>query len=114
MALGKALGPDGFTSNFFHYFWDMIKEEVVGIVEESRNKKGVLRAFNATFLSLIPKESGADRPDKFRPIALCNVIYKIILKVIANRLKPLLPSLIYPEQADFVEGRQLLDGVILV
>ena len=78
MALGKAPGPDGFTSNFFHYFWDMVKEEVVEIVEESRNKKGVLRAFNATFLSLIPKETGADRPNKFRPIALCNVIYKII------------------------------------
>ena len=40
MVLGKSLGPDGFTSNFFHYFLDMIKEEVVGIVEESRNKKG--------------------------------------------------------------------------
>ena len=114
MALGKALGPDGFTSNFFHYFWDMIKEEVVGIVEELRNKKGVLRAFNATFLSLIHKESGADHPDKFRPISLCNVIYKIISKVITNCLKPLLPSLIYPEQSGFVEGRQILDGVILV
>ena len=98
MALGKSPGPDGFTSNFFHYFWDMIKEEVVGIVEESRNKKGVLRAFNATFLSLIPKETGVDRPDKFKPIALCNVVYKIISKVIANHLKPLLPTLICPEQ----------------
>ena len=114
MALGKAPGPDGFTSNFFHYFWDMVKDEVVEIVEESRTKKGVLRAFNATFLSLIPKEAGADRPDKFRPIALCNVIYKIISKVIANRLKSLLPSLISPEQSGFVEGRQILDGVILV
>ena len=54
MALGKAPGPDGFTSNFFHYFWDMVKEEVVEIVEESRKKKGVLRAFKATFLALIP------------------------------------------------------------
>ena len=114
MALGKAPGPDGFTSNFFHYFWDMVKDEVVEIVEEYRTKKGVLRAFNATFLSLIPKEEGANRPDKFRPIALCNVIYKIISKVIANRLKPLLPSLISPVQSGFVEGRQILDGVILV
>ena len=92
----------------------MVKEEVVEIVEESRNKKGVLRAFNATFLSLIPKEMGVDRPDKFRPIALCNVVYKIISKVIANCLKPLLPTLICPEQSGFVEGFQILDGVILV
>ena len=65
MALGKSPSPDGFTSNLFHYFWDMVKEEVVEIVEESRNKKGVLRAFNATFLSLIPKETGENSPDKF-------------------------------------------------
>ena len=83
-------------------------------MEESRNKRGVLKAFNVTFLTLIPKEEGVESSDKFRPIALCNVIYKIISKVIANRLKPLLPKLIRPEQSRFVEGRQILDGVILV
>ena len=105
MALGKAPGPDGFTSNFFHYFWDLIKEEVFDIIEESRDKKGVLKAFNATFLALIPKEVGADSPDKFRAISLCNVIYKIISKVIANWIKPFLPNLICSEQFGFVEGR---------
>ena len=65
MALGKAPGLDGFTSNFFHYFWDLVKEEVLEIIEESKNKRGVLKAFNATFLTLIPKEAGADSPDKF-------------------------------------------------
>ena len=114
MAWGKASGPDSFTSNFFHFFWDLVKEDVLNIVEEFRTKKGVLKAFNATFLTLIPKEVGADTLDKFRPIPLCNVIYKIISKVIANRLKPLLPMLISPEQSGFVEGRKILDGVILV
>ena len=65
MALGKAPGLDGFTSNFFHYFWDLVKEEVLDIVEESRNKTGVLKAFNATLLTLIPKEAGENSPDKF-------------------------------------------------
>ena len=78
MALGKALGPDGFTSNFFHFFWYLIKEEVFEIIVESRDKKGVLKAFNATFLMLIPKEAGADSPGEFHPISLCNIIYKII------------------------------------
>ena len=97
MATGKAPGPDGFTSNFFHNFWDLVKEEVLEIVEESRNTTGVLKDFNTTFVTLVTKEVGVDIHDKFRPIAFCNVIYKIISKVIANHLKPLLPRLIIPE-----------------
>jgi len=97
MADDKALGPDGFTTNLFHACCEWIKDEVLEIVEASRKAQGVLKAFNDTFLTLIPKESGAADPNKFRPIALCNVIYKIILKVLANRLLPLLPHIISPE-----------------
>ena len=84
IAEGKSPGLDGFTTNFFHFFWDMIKDEVLEIVEESRCKRGVLKAFNATFLSLIPKGEGVDTPSKFKHIALCNVIYKIITKVVVE------------------------------
>ena len=94
MAQGKAPSLDGFTTNLFQFFWEMIKEEVWAIVEESRSKRGVLKDFNATFLTLIPKGEGVDSPDKFRLIALYNVIYKIITKVIANHLKHILPGLI--------------------
>ena len=62
---------------------------------------------------LIPKEHGIDLPIKFRPISLCNVVLKIITKVMANRLKPLMSGLISPEKSGFVEGRQILDGIIL-
>ena len=68
---------------------------------------------NDTHLALILKEIGASHPGKFRPISLCNVIYKIISKVVANRLKLLLPLLISPEQSGYVEGCQILDGIIL-
>jgi len=50
--------------------------------------------------------------DRFRPIALCNVVFKIISKVVANRLKPLLPTLVAVEQSGYVEGRQILDNII--
>ncbi|MCY6524945.1 reverse transcriptase domain-containing protein, partial [Actinobacillus pleuropneumoniae] len=51
-------------------------------------------------------------PDRFRPIALCNVVYKIISKIIANRLKPLLPTLMSEEKTGYVEGRQILNNII--
>ena len=105
MAQGKSPGPDGFTAKFFHHFWDMIKEEVWAIVKESRTSRGVLKSFNANFLVLIPKCEGDDYPGKFRPIAVCNVIYKIISRVIENRLKPFLPGIISLEKSIFVEGQ---------
>ncbi len=68
---------------------------------------------DTTFIALVPKVEDSSTPDKYRPIALCNVIYKLISKILANRLKPLLPLLISPEQIVYVEGRQILDGIIL-
>ena len=56
MEKGTAPGPDGFTVDFYQFFWDIVKEEVWEIVEESRKSKRILKAFNATFLTLIPKE----------------------------------------------------------
>jgi len=81
-------------------------------VEDSRRGKTILKALNTTFISLIPKHELAQTPDRFRPIALCNVVYKIISKVVANRLKPLLPTLVSVEQSGYVEGKQILDNII--
>jgi ribonuclease HI/exonuclease III len=113
MSAGKAPGPDGFTVDFFHHCWDLVKKDVWEAVEESRASGLVLPALNATFLTLIPKEERVTNPKHFRPIALCNVIYKIITKTIAARLKPILPFLISSEQSGYVEGRQIMDSVIL-
>ena len=67
------------------------------MVEESRCNQKILLALNATFLTLIPKEANVSTHGKFHPISLCDVLYKLVTKVIVNCLKPLLPSLIYPE-----------------
>jgi hypothetical protein len=111
--LGKAPGPDDFTSDFFHYYWSIIREDVWEIIEDSRKSGKVLQALNATFLTLIPKENNSTSPSHFRPIALCNVIYKLLTKIIVTRLKPILSFLISPEQSGYVEGRQIMDSVIL-
>jgi len=110
---GKVPGPDGFTSNFFHNFWDLIKMEVWQVVEESRSLRWMFLWVNATFIALIPMVDQPNKPDKYKPIALCNIIYKIVSKIIASRLKLLLPLIISPEQSGYVEGRQITDGIIL-
>ena len=69
---------------------------------------------NSTFLSLIPKEVNPASFDRFRPISLCNASYKILAKLLANRLEPLLGSLISPFHGGFVKGRNLIDNAILV
>jgi hypothetical protein len=108
----KALGPDGFTVEFFKACWEIVKHDVYRVVEDSRRSTSILKVLNATMITLIPKENEAKTSDRYKPIALCNVVYKIISKVIANRLKPLLPTLVSQEQARFVEGRQIMDNII--
>jgi hypothetical protein len=88
---------DGFTVDFYQAYWLVVNNEVWEAVEDFRKYKKVLPSFNATFLTLIYKEDKVENPNKFHPITLCNVIYNLISKIITNRLKPLLPSLISPK-----------------
>ena len=69
--------------------------------------------FNHTHVVLIPKNKHPQSPKDYRPISLCNVIFKIITKVIANRLKRVLPDIIHGSQSAFVPGRLITDNAIL-
>ena len=69
---------------------------------------------NSFFIALIPKEVNLATFNRFGPISLCNASYKILLKLLANKIKPLLDKLISSSQGDFIKGRHILDNVILV
>lgn len=112
MQNGKAPGLDGFNVDFFKACWNVVKQDILNVVEDSRRNRTILKALNTSFISLIPKQDSALTPNKFRLIALCNVVYKIISKILASRLKPLLPTLISGEQFGYVEGRQILNNII--
>ena len=68
---------------------------------------------NETLITLIPKHLGADYLATFRPISLCNTVYKVVTKIIVKRLRPFLPKLISPLQTAFVPGRMGLDNMII-
>ena len=71
------------------------------------------KSLNATFLALIPKKVGAVEVKDFRPISLVSGMYKILAKLLANRLRLVLPKIISPSQNAFVQGRQILDSVLI-
>jgi len=110
----KIPGPDGCTVEFFLPFFDLLGNHILEMVEESRRKGRILGVLNATFIALIPKSDKPDSFGGFRPIALCNLVYKIITKIIAPRIKTTLSIVISKEQFGFLEGRQITDAIRVV
>ena len=101
MAPLKAQGPDGMLPLFYQMYWTNVGMDVSQVVLSCLNSRSILKSINHTFITLIPKVQNLERVSDFRPISLCNVIYKIVSKVISNRLKPLLDSIVYETQSAF-------------
>jgi hypothetical protein len=92
----KAPGPDGIPAAFYKKIWPTVQHEILNMVKAFFHSGFLLKSLNHTFISLIPKVPTLERVTQFRPISLCNVSYKIISKILVNRLKPLMESLITP------------------
>lgn len=69
--------------------------------------------FTKTLIVLIPKVSGPKDVSHFRSISLCTIAYKVLMKVLVNRLKPVMPNLIVDNQKSFVEGHHIMDNVVI-
>jgi hypothetical protein len=82
----KALGLDGFSLVFFQSCWDIIKQDVMRVFHDFHASRDFVKSLSVTFLALIPKKPGAQECKDFRPISLVTGMYKIIAKVLANRL----------------------------
>jgi hypothetical protein len=109
----KAPGPDGFSMAFFQDCWDVIKSDVMGVFQDFHTHSKFVRSLNATFIALIPKKPGAVDIKDFRPISLVSGVYKIMAKVLANRLKRVVHKVISNPQHAFVKGRQILDSALI-
>lgn len=110
----KSPGPDGYNSNFDKSTWSIIDPSVCAAVKEFFINGRLLRQINHTILALIPKTTHASEVGDFRPIACCNVLYKLISKVLASRLAGVLDSLVDKSQSAFVSGRLISDNIQLV
>nr|GEY78953.1 putative RNA-directed DNA polymerase, eukaryota, reverse transcriptase zinc-binding domain protein [Tanacetum cinerariifolium] len=109
----KSPGPDGFTDDFFKEAWDIVGNDVILAVREFFVNGKLLKELNHTIITLILKVSAPARVNDFRPISCCNVLFKCISKVIANRIKSCLKDLISPNQSAFVPGRSIADNILL-
>ena len=109
----KAPGPDGFTLAFWQFCWDIVKHKVMGFFAEFQNSSHFERSLNSTFIVLIPKKGGTDNLKDFHPISLVGSLYKILAKILANRLKRVVGNVISNSQHAFVEDRQILDVVLI-
>ena len=113
MESDKALGPNGFTMAFFHKCWSVVEKDVMDFFDYFHRYSMFERSLNASFLTLIPKKCNAVSIKDFRPISLVGSVYKLLSKVLANRLRAVLENLISESQNSFVGGRQILDSVLI-
>ena len=103
----KAPGPDGYSSGFFKAAWPVVGQEVTKAVLEFFSTGKLLKQVNSTLLALIPKVHTPMTVGDFRPISCCNVLYKIIAKLLGQRLSVVLDKIISPCQGAFIPGRSI-------
>ncbi|RVW29709.1 putative ribonuclease H protein [Vitis vinifera] len=109
----KAPGPDGFTLAVYQECWDVIKEDLMRWFFEFHTKGVINQSTNATFIAMVPKKSQTFKISDYRPISLVTSLYKIIAKVLSGCLHKVLHETIFGSQGAFVEGRQILDAVLI-
>jgi hypothetical protein len=109
----KAPGPDGMQSIVYKRYWHIMGDKIVDEAMQVLNGGDMPEGWNDTFVTLIPKVKKPNRIKDLRPISLCNVLYKIVSKVLAKRLKSILPEVISGNQSAFVPGRLITDNVLI-
>ncbi|PNX85730.1 ribonuclease H, partial [Trifolium pratense] len=109
-----APGPDGFGGHFFQCYWHIVAVDVINSVQHFFINGKLLNNLNSNLLIIIPKTPGADRIENFRPIALANFQFKIITKLLADRLAIIASKIIPPQQRGFIPNRSIADCVIVV
>nr|GFB88556.1 RNA-directed DNA polymerase, eukaryota, reverse transcriptase zinc-binding domain protein [Tanacetum cinerariifolium] len=110
----KAPGPDDFTFGFFRKFWYLLENDVQHAVRYFFYNYDLPNGCNSSFIALIPKIPNANLVKDFRPISLIGSIYKIIAKILTNRLVGVMGGIVNEVQSAFIADRQILDGPFIL
>ena len=110
----KAPRPDGLHVGFFQRFWLIMGDSVRNEVEKAFIERKVPKYLNKTHIVLIPEIQGPKTIGNYKPISLCNSVYKIITKIIVARIRPHLDTIVSPYQVAFIPGRRGVDNAIIV
>ena len=115
MPADRAPGPDGFTGRFYKSCWQIIKADVLAaLVSIHQGDLRHLELLNSAYLTLIPKKLDALEAKDYRPISLVHSFAKLVTKLLANHLAPLLNTLVATNQSAFIRGRCIHDNFMLV
>ena len=109
----KSLGPDGMSTLFFQKYWSIVGTNVSNLVLNVLNHGMSIFEINRTNIALVPKNKNPHKIIDFSPISLCNMVYKLISKTLANRLKAILPFIILENQSAFVANRLITDNILV-
>lgn len=109
----KSLGLDGFVVGFYQQHWSIVKNDVCSAALDFLNNGIIIPTLNFTYIALIPKVNNPEVVEEFRPISLCNVLYKIVSKTISNRLKKRLLDIIACSQSALMPGRLISDKIMV-
>jgi len=109
----KAPGSDGFGASFYQDHWVVIKELLCVAIKDFFRSGKLLKEVNHTLITLIPKVANPESTAHFRPISLCNTVYKIVAKILVNRMKPILQRIIHPTQSAFIPHRTIHDNILI-
>jgi hypothetical protein len=113
MEVDKVSGPNGFTIAFFRSCWSIVEVDLMNFFHNFHEHERFVKSLNANFISLIPKKLGQLEARDFKLVSLIGSVYKILAKVIANRLQPIVGNLISNSQNAFIGGRQILDSFLI-